>query len=259
MPAEANPAPSSAMHPVAAKIRGRRSRMIWIAGVIGLLSIALAVFGSGTNRILGLYFAGLCGVLWIPLSSWLYTRKVRAVNRVANSANALARWTYSEQERAVFLVRERERLRWKRKDTFAMIAVCGGLGLVVCVVGGLIYGWNVSTDIVIFVFFALFGALLYVVNVITLAQLPARLSGEVIIASEGVLTPKQLSDWGTNEAQLIEAVFVPEVPAEMQFKIRRTTQTQEGASVTTEDLRLPVPVGREDEARAIADKLMGRG
>jgi hypothetical protein len=264
---------SGPSHPVAIAMMRRRKRMILILSAVAALGVCLALSAgklAGPSienfrfyRACGWLVAGFCIAVWFPLASYMYARNARTVNQMANSPDVLARWTYTVDEQAAFVTRERERVRMNRKDVMALAIVFAVMGALVWVAGRIFYGWDthVIPGVMIgaAIFFGILIVSMYIVNRNTLAALPEQFAGEVIIGSHGLLTAKQLSRWGTREERLIGAAFTPGEPGELSLKIRKIQQTQEGQSEFIENLHVPVPKGHDEEAQDLVAALLGGG
>ncbi|HEX5166013.1 MAG TPA: hypothetical protein VFV93_11500 [Thermomicrobiales bacterium] len=228
--------------------------------IIGLLGLTLAFVVAAVALylaavepvwwILPLCFAGSClfSLGLIALLSRPYVRDIDTIRQ-----NPLVHWTYAADEWARF-----EEAQWKR-ETGSVRSYPLFTAIIALVVAGLAYVG--SRDLLVTLgAFGLFVAIGALVTLQTWGMAKwryarrAKAAGDVYISTSGILQPQGYLPYSGFNVRLTEAEVVPGDPDTLRLQI---SSYSENAISRTSDIRIPVPYGREDEAREVAQQLLG--
>lgn len=228
--------------------------------IIGLLWFTLACAVTATT----LYFAPVEPFWWIlpacfmvsclfslaviALISRPYVRDIDTIRE-----KHLVHWTYAADEWARF-----EEMEWQREQRDVRIYPIATV-VIALVVAGLAYLG--SRDLL--VTFAAFGIFIGIGVLVTLQTWGVarwrymrrhRAAGDVYISMTGILQPRGYLPYNGFNLRLTIAEVEPGDPDTLRLQVSSYT---EEAITRSSDMRIPVPYGREDEAREVAQQLFG--
>jgi hypothetical protein len=228
--------------------------------IIGLLWLTLAFAVAAV----ALYLAGLEPVWWIlpiclagscvfslgliALLSRPYVRDIETIRQ-----DPLVHWTYAADEWARFedaqLKRETGSVR-----SYPLFTV-----VIALVVAALAFAG--SRDLLVTL--GIFGLFVLIGVLVTLQTWGAakwryarrhKAAGDVFVSTSGVLQPRGYLPYSGFNVKLTEAEVEPGDPDTLRLQI---SSYSEHAIARTSEIRIPVPYGREDEAREVAQQLLG--
>ena len=228
--------------------------------IIGLLWFALACAIATT----ALFFTGLEPVWWIvpacfvaacivslALIAFISRPYVRDIDTIREKH--LVHWVYAADEWARF-----EEAEWQReKRDLRLFPIFGSI--VALVVAALAYVGSRDPLVTL----ATFGIFFSIGLLVTLQTWGAarwryarrhRAVGDVYISTTGVLQPRGYLPYSGFNLKLTVAEVEPGDPDTLRLQVSSYT---EDALTRSSDIRIPVPYGREDEAREVAQQLLG--
>ncbi len=228
--------------------------------IIGLLWFALACAVAAA----ALYVAPVEPVWWIVpacfVASCLFSLAliaiisrpfVRDIDTIRE--NHLVHWNYAADEWARF-----EEAEWQREKRDVRIFPI--LGLVIALVVAALAYLGSRDPIVTLAAFAIFAVIGLLVTLQTWGVARwrylrrHRAGGDVYISTTGVLQPRGYLPYTGFNLRLTVAEVEPGDPDTLRLQVSSYT---EDALTRSSDIRIPVPYGREDEAREIAQQLLG--
>lgn len=228
--------------------------------IIGLLWVTLACLAAATV----LYFTELEPVWWIvpaclvgscvvslaivALLSRPYVRDIDTIR-----AKPLVHWVYAADEWARF-----EETIWQREQRSLRIYPIFGIGLAL-VVAALAYIGSRDPLVTL----AAFGVFIGIGLLVTLQTWGAarwryarkhQTGGDVYISTTGILQPRGYLPHSGFNLKLTAAEVEPGDPDTLRLQVSSYT---EDALTRSSEIRIPIPYGREDEAREVAQQLLG--
>lgn len=234
----------------------RRTAYIWF-GLTFLFAVMAAIpmttdwidiFNGGGAML----FAGVVMGITSLIVGFLYLKRASQYDKISSGGNVLARWSYDTRTWSSYTEEEHVRDRKARWGLFAFIAV---ISLVVGA-GFSIYLAVTDQDMP---WFGLLVALGIIVLIAITAAATAwgeyarnksRKQGEVTISDDGVIFNGVLHTWHSPGGALESVTWEDGHPPVIIFAYSGPSGTARG----TWYARIPVPLGREDEARRIIDR-----
>ncbi|HYI14391.1 MAG TPA: hypothetical protein VEX37_03300 [Thermomicrobiales bacterium] len=228
--------------------------------IIGLLWFTLVCAVTAT----ALFFAPVEPFWWIVpacfVASCLFSLAVIAlISRPfvrdidAIRENHLVHWVYAADEWARF-----EEAAWQRETRDVRMYPIFGL-VIALVVAALAYIGS-RDPLVTLGAFGLFAGIGLLVTLQTWGMARwrymrrHRAAGDVYISTTGVLQPRGYLPYSGFNLKLTIAEVEPGDPDTLRMQVSSYT---EDAITRSSDIRIPVPYGREDEAREVAQQLLG--
>jgi hypothetical protein len=226
-----------------------------LAAVVGGILIFLPGWlgMDGMNGGYAISFIATFVTLSAVVVAWFFHRRAVVLERIIKGQNVLAHWTYSPSEWQAYTRAERTTQTQDNRGLWLVIFVIS------LVIGGAF--WIFDPEAGRFVFFVLMGVcLLLAVVALGLPQLryrrQQRSPGETWIAQQAVFFDGQLTAWGVLGSRM-EGVTWQEaaeaVPACLVFELSILTRSGR----QDQPLRIPVPGGREEEAREVMKEFRG--
>ena len=224
----------------------RRTAFVWLA-ILALSVFAIfAPFVFGMDGMDGGYAIALISVLFAVTSvvvAVMYLGRARALDHILAPENWLAHWQYIPEEWQAFAEKEYAREKSEKTGLFMLLAV-------VCLIIGVIFaltqpdgGWVVL---------AVLGIVLAVAGLVAFITTRyaywsnRKFLGETYITREGVYIHRQLHLWKHWGSSFGEASYDE---ADRTLAFRYSVQARGGRTDYT--LRVPVPLGKEAEARRV--------
>ena len=232
----------------------RRTAIVWCfitaLSVLGIFNTA--IFGiDGFNGGFTLSFMSIFLFIMGIIIAVIYFRRAVALEEMLSGKNLLAHWTYSKSEWLAFADREhREQVEFSR-GLFLMIAVISvivGVIFVIAVPDSLL-----STSITI-------GGLIVIIGFTALFTTWQRHNqnlnhlGEVYLNRGGVYINRELHNWTTLGARLEGASIDDKHLGQSIITFTYSAPTRMGR--TSYNARVPVPLGREAEAKTVVDQII---
>jgi hypothetical protein len=165
----------------------------------------------------------------------------------------LVHWTYAADEWARF-----EEAEWQREQSSLRVFPIVGI-VIALVVAGLAYLGSRDPLVTL----AAFGIFLGIGVLVTLQTWGAarwryarrhRAAGDVFISTTGILQPRGYLPYSGFNLKLTVAEVESGDPDTLRLQVSSYT---EDALTRSTDFRIPIPYGREDEAREVAQQLLG--
>jgi predicted nucleic acid-binding Zn ribbon protein len=224
----------------------RRTAIIcWIVTALLIFAIfAPSIFGmDGFNGGYAISFISLVAAITSLVVAVMYQGRARALDRILNGETLLAHWKYDPAEWQGYAEKEYKRQRTDKRNLFYLVAV---ISLVVGVIFTITHrdgGWVVLE--------VLGGLLVLILIVIELTtrydyMMNRKYVGEAYISPDGVYLNRMLHlfrGWGAS----LDDVSYDEVEKFLAFCY--STPNRTGRADYT--VRVPVPDGKEDEARRV--------
>jgi hypothetical protein len=228
--------------------------------IIGLLWFTLACAVAA----IGLYFAPVEPFWWILPTCFLascvfslvvialisrpYVRDIETIRE-----NPLVHWVYAADEWARF-----EEAVWQSEQRDART-----LPIVTVIIASVVAGLAFLGSRELLVTLAAFGIFVGIGVLVTLQTWGAalwryqrrdRAGGDVFISATGILKPGAYLPYNGFNLRLTIAEVEPGDPDTLRLQV---SSYSEHAVTRTSDIRIPIPYGREDEAREVAQQLLG--
>jgi hypothetical protein len=178
----------------------------------------------------------------------LYQRRASALDKILYGKDLLARWTYSAEEWKKYSEDEYKRERGEKQALFIIVAVIAAVAGVIFVIvdrgkAGLIVLACMGGLIALIAFVA------YFTPWYTRWQ-NLKYPGEVLIAPNGAYFSRQLHLWDQFGARLVKVELHDKKQQYIEFTYEAPTRT----GMQEYNARVPVPQGKEAEARALVEK-----
>lgn len=230
----------------------RRTALIWVA--ITLVSVA-AIFAphiigmDGMNGGFAISFGAIVLAITGIIVTIVYFRRAHTVDNMVKGKNLLAHWTYTAEEWQEYVEEEFAREKAQKRKLFITIAIIS------VIVGIVLYA--VMPDHPKFFLFASLGliALIGIVAYLSVLFSPFRKktgSGEVYISGDGVYLARQLHTWEGLGARLENAGY-DESSSRASLSFEYSTPGRDTRSYYS--VRVPIPLGKEEEARTILEDI----
>jgi hypothetical protein len=192
-----------------------------------------------------------------PIVGALYLKRASQFDKIQSGSAVLARWTYDPGTWARYTEEEHGRDRKARWQLFAFISVIAlvvgiGFSIFLAVTGEDMPWFGLLVALGIIVLVAITAASTAFAEY---ARNKSRRQGEVIISDEGVVFNGILHTWHSPGAALESVTWEDGHPPVIIFAYSGPSGTARG----TWYARIPVPSGREVEARGIIEHFKGGG
>jgi Ca2+/Na+ antiporter len=224
--------------------------------IVWWIITGLSVFGIFAPELFGLeLFSGgaaisaICILLAISglIVAVIYTARARKLDKVLKGSNLLAHWTYSQEEWQLYTEEEYKRQKEGNKGLFIMIAV---ISLVI----GIIY-FIADRQNGQWVFFSMVGLIALIGFVAWFTAFynygqNKNNRGEVYFTPDAVYINRQLHDFKSLDAKLEKTVLKGDRQKYIEFVYSAPTRTGR----QDYEARVPVPWGKDDEARELVKK-----
>jgi hypothetical protein len=232
----------------------RQTAIVW------WIITALSIFGIFAPELFGLKgfnggfaISAVCILLAITglIVALIYMARAAKLDRILKGTNLLAHWIYSQDEWQQFTNEEYTRQKSSNKGLFIMISVIS------IIIGIAFFVADRRNGIWV---------LLSMIGLIGLMALVAWFTafynrrenqkrlGEVYITPEAVYINRQLCDFTSLGAKLEKTELKGDPPRYIEFVYSAPTRTGRQRY----DTRVPVPGGKEKEARELVDKFNSR-
>lgn len=265
-------------------------RICWIISAIGFVIAAVGtVFcvQATTNdqqafSVLAIVLGGIVGLamLFVGFMTRQNGKAVAALEK--GQGEIWARWTCSAEEAARFVEAERTRMTITSSQRWKILLGAAALGIVSTFIYK-ISNPDVSlgqSAVVLLIFVGLVGPILLLASRLGASEVKraaARASGETLISADGLLTSPTFYPWRSFNWGLRAVTFEAGNPAVVQFDflagtipgsgavqtagqaayILGVSQQMPGRTQQKEQIRVPVPKDKEEEARQIVQRLNG--
>ncbi len=187
----------------------------------------------------------------ILLLPFFYKRRKRYLDGVRQhmEGNHWVHWQYAISE-----WRKYEEVEWKRSRTAAFMLPFGVVAVALLLASLSGWSWNrIQLFIPMFVAFALFvGVLMYAFGRLALFR-NSQTPGEVYIGKDGIYFNSKDTVWNITRANVGEVKIPKEIPITLQVRV-----ISGAIGFGTSEVRIPIPVGREQEAREIVGKFSAK-
>jgi uncharacterized membrane protein HdeD (DUF308 family) len=231
----------------------RRTAVIWCfitaLSILGIFNTA--IFGTdGFNGGFALSFFSIFLFIMGIIVAVVYFRRAAALDKMLNGENLLAHWTYSQNEWLAFADREHlEQVKTNRSLFLLVAAISIIVGVVFVIV---VPDSLVSTAITI-------GGLIVIIGFTALLTTWQRSNqntkrlGEVFLNRDGVYINRELHNWASLGARLEDASIDDKHLGQSIITFTYSAPTRMGR--TSYNARVPVPLGREAEAKIVLDEI----
>lgn len=232
----------------------RRTAFIWLA--ITLLSIwgifAPSMFGmDGMDGGFAISFAAIVFAITGIVVTVMYFRRAGALDNIVNGENLLAHWTYTAEEWQKYMEEEIAEFQAEKTRLFIMIAVISA------VVGVGFYLFH--RDDLIFTL-VIFGGLIVLIGFVAFLSIILHRfqnrpgASEAYISRDGVYISRQFHNWVGMGARLEDARYDEEHHSRPRLEFDYSTP---GKDMRYDyNVRVPVPLGKEEEARKILKEVI---
>lgn len=186
------------------------------------------------------FVAMMCGI-----ATLFYIYRAFTLQRILNGEGVLAHWTYSPEEWSRFTQAETKRDRAGKITLFFIVA---GFALFFGLIFAIFGGKEGIVVLLITIGLTVFIGGVAAVSIAWAYLANKRGQGEVTIARDGILQNKAFHNWNHFGGRL-DRVFLREDESlllEFDYSYPSRTGRQ------TAEVRIPVPAGREEEARRVA-------
>jgi hypothetical protein len=232
----------------------RRTAIVWVCitaiSVLGIFNTTL--FGiDGFDGGYALTFVSIFIFIMGIIIMAIYFKRASALDEMFQSKNLLAHWTYSEHEWRAYAEREnREQVEINRSMfiLISAIALIVGVLFVIAVPDSLI-----STTITIGGLIIIIGFTAFFVTWYRRAQNRKRI-GEVYINRDGAYINRELHTWKSLGGKLEGASLNDKFLGQSILNFEYSAPSRNGRDYYT--ARIPVPLGKEPEAREILNEIM---
>lgn len=229
----------------------RIANNLWIitaAAVVGIF--APSVFGmdgfSGGFAISFIaFFIAISGII----AALVYMNRAKALDRLFKDENLLAHWSYTADEWRQYTETDYKADSKGKWSLFYVVAVISlAVGLIFLIFAG---------EGGVFVFFVMLGLIALIAFVAWFSARHAynqnrKSVGEAFISREGVFLNRQFHTWKGLAANLDSVAIIEE---KGQSLVAFTYSMPSRVGMEERTVRVPVPVGKEEEARKIAEML----
>jgi hypothetical protein len=224
----------------------RRTAVIcWILTALFVFAIfAPSIFGiDGFNGGFAMSFIGLVAAITTLIVAIMYQGRAGALGRILKGETRLAHWTYDPVEWRAYAEKEYATEKREKRNLFYLVAVISlvvGVGFTIAHPDG---GW-----VVLWVL----GGLLVLIAIVAISTtrynywMNKKYHGEAYIAPDGVYLNRMLHLWRGWGASLDDVSYNEE---EKFLAFQYSTPNRTGRADYT--LRVPVPAGKEQEARRV--------
>jgi hypothetical protein len=232
-------------------------RVTQIFTVIAVLGIVAGIGGlmisSGTGvavGIIGLVVGVTCGIV-APILHVTGKKQIREIQALLAGENLLAHWTFDQDEWGRYTQNEHDRgLNQAKKTALWTFVIALGVMVLISLFAGALTSpvvWLVILGVAVF-FTVIFGGLLYIGAQSNYAT-NRRGAGEVYIGQTAVYFGTRLHTWKGAYTSLRKVLFELGDPSVVEFQYRVGT----GDNASLQEVRIPVPRGRETEAQEVAN------
>ena len=231
----------------------RTAIMWWIITVLAVFAIfAPSIFGmDGMNGGYAISFLSLVFAITSLVVAIMYQGRAGALDRILRGENRLAHWKYDPSEWQIYAEKEYTREKRDKRSLFYLVAA-------ICLVVGVVFslthrdaGWVILEGL---------GILLVLIAIVAFTTtrynywMNKKYLGEAYISPDGVYLNRQLHLWRGWGASLDGVSYNEE---EKFLAFRYSTPNRNGRSDYT--LRVPVPSGKEPEARRVLASFQKEG
>ena len=181
----------------------------------------------------------------------MYQGRARALDGILNGEKQLAHWKYGPAEWQSFAEKEYAREKTDKRNLFLLVAA-------ICLVVGVVF--TISHPDGGLVVLGVLGGLLVIIAIVAITTtrydywMNKKYLGEAFITPDGVYLNRQLHlfrGWGAS----LDGVYYNEEEKFLAFQY--STPNRNGRSDYT--LRVPVPAGKEQEARQVLSSFQKEG
>ncbi len=236
-------------------VQNPNQRTVIIFAGIGLVGLVLMAFGfvNGIDD-WGLYaivFGGmgfLLGAICVPILHVTGKSQAKTIDALLKGENLLAHWTFDQDEWRKYTENEHTRgIRLARSTFIWTFAITLVLAVVIEWFADALNGTGAAIAVAIAaVLAALLGGLLYLSAKATHSRNLAGV-GEVHIGPNCVYFAGRFYTWAGKMATLRKAAFEPGDPCIVEFN----WEYGSGDNRSVQEVRIPVPRGREEEAQRL--------
>jgi NADH:ubiquinone oxidoreductase subunit 3 (subunit A) len=209
-------------------------------------------FSGGCAMAFLCFFLTIIGVV----IAIIYQRRATALDKILYGKDLLARWSYSTDEWTRYAAAEYKRERKGKQALFIVITV---ISLIIAL-GFVIFDRTVAGLWVLAAMGGLIALIAFVAYFTPWYNYRQNLKypGEVLIAPNGAYFSRQLHIWDQLGARLVRVELKEAKQPYIEFVYEAPTRT----GMQEYEARVPVPQGKDKEARELADKfadIVGRG
>jgi hypothetical protein len=229
----------------------RTANNLWIITAIAVFAFfAPSIFGmDGPNGGFAISFLALTVAISCIIAALVYMNRAAALDRLFKDKNLLAHWTYTSDEWSKYSETDYKadsKGKWSIFHVVAVISLAVGLiFLIFAGEGGMVVFIVMLGLIVLIALVAWFSARqVYNQNRNSL--------GEAFISREGVCLNRQFHTWKGLAANL-DSVTMLEEKGQRLLAFTYSMPSRVGMEART--VRVPVPAGKEEEAKKIAEML----
>jgi hypothetical protein len=222
----------------------------WLAAIVGIIVFFLPVFFTidSQSGAPALYFLSIIIFVSAVVCGIVFSRMAGIFNNMFNSKDLLAHWTYSKEEWDRYTESEHIRDRkekWSLFRVIAIIALVVGVGFVIVKHDAWPVMLVVIPGLIAVIAFTAF------ISIASTYRRNQKHPGEVYIGTKGAVFQRSLHYWKLPESYLRSVEFVPgdEPYLEIEYS------GQSGIARAYYTTRIPVPKGRENEAKEILNVL----
>jgi hypothetical protein len=231
----------------------RTAAICWVITALFIFAIfAPSIFGmDGMNGGFAISFLSLVAAITSLVVAIMYQGRASALDRILRGENRLVHWTYDPVEWQAYAEKEYATEKREKRNLFYLVAVISlvvGFGFTIAHPDG---GWVVLLVL---------GGLLVFIAILVLFStrynywMNKKYRGEAYITPDGVYLNRMLHlfrGWGAS----LEDVSYNEKGKFLAFQY--STPNRNGRSDYT--LRVPVPAGKEEEARQVLASFQKEG
>lgn len=221
----------------------------WAITILSLLSISIPwIFdikmnSGGVIIVIGCAFLALIGLIIASL----YMIRAKKLNRIFQGDKLMAHWTYSSDEWQQYAEVEYQRQKDSNRKLFMMVSIVA----IVCVLGFWIFN-NSSGAIAFFAVLgviALIGFISWFVTYYNYKQ-NKNIHGQVYLTSDAVYINRQLHDLKGFGSKLEKTELKEDLQPYIEFTY--SVPTRHGRQ--NQEVRVPIPQGKYDEALKLVEK-----
>ena len=228
------------------------ARAWWIITAVAVVAMVLAFFFDVERNtfLILVIVAGLLLAIIGFIIAIVYQIRAGKLDSILNGENRLARWTYSPDEWQQYADEEYQRQKSSNIKTFLIVS---GTSILLTLIYGMIKKPNWALLLVI-----LFGTTVLIAFVIWITTIynhrqNKNIQGQAYFTPDAVYLNRQLHDFRGMGARLEKA----ELKGETQQYIEFTYSVPTRYSRQDQQVRVPVPRGKDDEARKLVEKYQG--
>ncbi|MFA4836163.1 MAG: hypothetical protein WC749_08865 [Dehalococcoidia bacterium] len=231
----------------------RRTALIWLA--ITLISI-IAIFApysfgmDGPDGGFAISFAAIVFAIIGVVVTIMYFRRAGALDNMVKGENLLAHWIYTPDEWQKYIEEEFAEDRAAKTRLFTMVAV---ISVVIGVGFYLFHRDDLMFTLVIF------GGLIVLIGFVAFLSIMLHRfqnrpgASEVYISRDGVYLSRQFHTWQGMGACLEDVRYKEENTFRPRLEFEYSTPGKDMRYYET--VRVPVPFGKEEEARKILEEI----